>query len=562
MYVIQPMQLRKWLGILLVSITAGCTLLNQTEELQCSSNRDCTQRGGPFSNSICGSQGVCIALQLNSGGEGGGSGAAGAGGALPDSCETNQDCIAKVGGQVLCKQSKCVSATSPQCTRVLGSVADNPDFILGVMSPLKGSQALEGTAYVNSIEVGFNEFRSRSQNGVLGLRNPLMIICDELDAPEDAARHLNEVGARVVLGPIRTANIERTIPIFRSSSTIALFPVHDDPSLEEITEQKELFWGCKPNRANIATVWTSVMEQVELHIKEREPSMSSLRVALVSAGDSSSQSLTLKLTGNTSFNGKTEEANKTDGNFFRVTYGNEQTEQIAYTALASQIAENETGKQPNLVILISSAGGAQNLVPALESIWPTGAGAPERPYYLVIGDAGGIEPTILFPKAPDLSSRYLALGWNATEQTTKNMQSFRNAYQALFSGQTPRVDSEYAYDCFWLGLYGGYAALAKEKQSFSSLNGALFSNGVGILNSPGQPENVGILGVTNMLSILSAGGDPDLNGASSSLDFDLNRRTPAANPQLSCISNNKLTPSGLFFDVKTGLSNGTNGCPK
>jgi hypothetical protein len=102
----------------------------------------------------------------------------------------------------------------------------------------------------------------------------------------------------------------------------------------------------------------------------------------------------------------------------------------------------------------------------------------------------------------------------------------------------------------------------KDKQSFSSLNGVLFSNGVGVLNSPGQPENVGVLGVTNMLSILSAGGDPDLNGASSSLDFDLNRRTPAANPQLSCINNNKLTPSGLFFDVTTGLSNGTNGCPK
>jgi hypothetical protein len=348
-----------------------------------------------------------------------------------------------------------------------------------------------------------------------------------------------------------------------ASNTIAMLPFHDDPLLEDTPNTKGQLWSCKPNRSSVPLFWGNAIGEVEKHIKARTPEIDTLRVAVVAAGDSSSQSLALRLASKTSFNGKTEEANATAGDFFKISYGDEQVGDVSYPTVATQILNNASGKIPNLVVLISPPGGTQGLIPALETAWPTsGSPAPQRPYYLIVGDSDGIEPTLAKPIDVTLRERYLALDWQRTPETLQNLTAFRDAYKARFNGQTPRPESEYAYDCFWMSQYAVYAASNKGKLPLSSLDGATYaSQGISVLNPPGEPRNVGASGVSAVLSTLAAGGDADLTGASSLLDFELTRGTPGANARLSCIQDSKLIASGLEFNAKTGEVSGTNACP-
>jgi hypothetical protein len=571
-------------ALLSLGVAAGCTLINQVDEQQCATNADCTRRGGAFATSVCGVQGVCVALRVEEAGAGGNAGqagAAGAGGSAGEAgaggsdagqagaagsgqCTTNQDCVAQIGGQVVCKQGTCVPLTSSRCTKTIGDVTDNPELFIGVMAPLQGIKATIGNSYVGAIETAFNEFKVQSQGALVGIKAPMLIVCDELAAPEEAAKHLIEtVGAKVILGPSWGTAIQKTLPLILASNTIAMLPFHDDPLLEDTPNTKGQLWSCKPNRSSVPLFWGNAIGEVEKHIKARTPEIDTLRVAVVAAGDSSSQSLALRLASKTSFNGKTEEANATAGDFFKISYGDEQVGDVSYPTVATQILNNASGKIPNLVVLISPPGGTQGLIPALETAWPTsGSPAPQRPYYLIVGDSDGIEPTLAKPIDVTLRERYLALDWQRTPETLQNLTAFRDAYKARFNGQTPRPESEYAYDCFWMSQYAVYAASNKGKLPLSSLDGATYaSQGISVLNPPGEPRNVGASGVSAVLSTLAAGGDADLTGASSLLDFELTRGTPGANARLSCIQDSKLIASGLEFNAKTGEVSGTNACP-
>ena len=69
-----PRRLRGWVAAVVMmggTGAASCTLINQRDSDQCSSNSDCTARGSSFTNSICGIDGLCIAVSLPGAGGGG-----------------------------------------------------------------------------------------------------------------------------------------------------------------------------------------------------------------------------------------------------------------------------------------------------------------------------------------------------------------------------------------------------------------------------------------------------------------------------------------------------------
>lgn len=523
----------------------GCTLINSTESVQCHQQSDCTSRGEAFADSICGAEGVCISASLvGVGGQGGAAGAAGGGGggsgggeSGTGGCQIPKDCIDQGKGQCLCRANECVPLTTKECAKTVGFLEnENPEQVLGVMLPRYGNKALVGDSYVAALQTALDEYRQAVQK--INQKTPLLVVCDEINNPEAAATHLLEtVQTKVVIGPTWDDAIQKLSPRFQQAGVISLLPISDNPSLEEQGNPTGQTWACKPNRASIGPYWTAVAQEAEKIIKKRSPTIETLQVTMLAARDPSSQALATIVS-----------AKKAFANFSRLDYDDYRVTDVAYGSVVSPVVN--AAATPNLIIIISSGDGASDVMLTIENTW-TSKAAP-RPYYLIIGGAEGIS-TALGKQVlgSNLGDRVLSLDFARSDVTTQAYQEFVSAYGASNKAQSPRPESEFFYDCFWLNEYALLAATGGGKTPLASLDGATYSSvGIAAVDDPnGTPQRVGIDGAADTLVSLQSGATVNLNGAGSALDIDRAKGTPQARGSLGCVVNNLTrVASGLEFD--------------
>ncbi|RYE76469.1 MAG: hypothetical protein EOO74_08385, partial [Myxococcales bacterium] len=434
----------------------------------------------------------------------------------------------------------------------MGLASDNPDQIIGLMAPQSGSTQYIGDSYVSAVDAAFKEYKVQSQSAIVGYKAPLVVVCDETADPAAAASHLlDTVGVKVIIGPAWGNAIQTVLPRALEVGAILMMPLNDDPALADTPNTKGQIWSVRPSRKDVVTYWKSAFGEFEKTVKKKTDAPTTLKVTMAVAGDNSSQTLANRAVGSTDFNGKTYQQNVDAGNFARLNYGDYRD--INQNVVYSTIAANLIASSPNVIVIVSSGDGAANLVPAIEKAWPTEGTPPPRPYYLIVGATEGIEPAIAIQSGgTTLPSRILGLGDARDSTTLNNLKDFRSAYKSASStGDTPRADAEFYYDAFWLTEYALYAATSKGKVPVTSLDGATFSSkGIDLLNPQGTAVNVGALGSPEVFSLLSNNGNPDLNGSSSRLDFDLAAGSPKASGALYCVNESlKLIPSGVEFSA-------------
>jgi hypothetical protein len=161
---------------------------------------------------------------------------------------------------------------------------------------------------------------------------------------------------------------------------------------------------------------------------------------------------------------------------------------------------------------------------------------------------------------PDARARMLGVG---TVHSTAALEKLVLDYNEVFpSSKVTQDDAPGApYDGFYLLAYAA-AALGDQP-----ITGPALARAIPRLLPPGEPVDVGPGGVYKAFGVLGGGKNVDLDGASTSLDFDLATGDAATDLAAYCLAPGasggalREIPSGLLFRARSGKLEGTRRCP-
>jgi branched-chain amino acid transport system substrate-binding protein len=113
--------------------------------------------------------------------------------------------------------------------------------------------------------------------------------------------------------------------------------------------------------------------------------------------------------------------------------------------------------------------------------------------------------------------------------------------------------------------YALYAAL--QATGGGPVDGAAMARGVARLVPPGTPVDVGPAHIYDVLKVLHDGGNVDLDGAATKLDFDLATGDVSTDLAVLCLDVDKsgkaadVAESGLFYRAASHALDGEMRCP-
>jgi serine/threonine protein kinase len=495
-----------------------------------------------------------------------GSGQASQGIATPPACKSNADC--KGERPAICRKDDgvCVALTTDQC-KVLaapGDVENDATVWIGAMFPTSNPEPLDyGPVSANAIELARRDF-AETTGGLPprpgGPRRPIgVVLCDDREAPERAAEHLvRNVRVPAILGFARSKEVlDLSASLFLPNGVLAL-AANTASALRDIPRApgggpRLVFRVTTSADMLIPAVSAVLSGLIEPEVRAQpgvlgpgEP----MRVALVRVANPSGQSYADGFVASLRFNGKSVAEN---GPQFR---------QIVTADLAdfadprddAQTAEKIRAFLPHAVLPM---GGGAMLVPELERIWPESERF--RPRYIKPSAHVAAPLAEWVRKRPELRKRYHSLD---ADSTTEVLTKFVLRYNEVFAQRLSPVDATSApYDAFYLFAYAA-AALGDRPITGTGLAGAIAR-----LLPGGERIDVGSGGIYRAYYALAAGKNIDLQGAMTSLDFDLQTGDATADFALYCLSpgNAAEAPrqmeSGVFFRARSNRLEGAAHCP-
>ena len=537
------------LGLALaVSAAGACTLLTSTKADQCATDADCLARGPAFDGYACGADRVC-APQAKLG------------------CDTNKQCIDANGGQPFtCKKAerRCVQLTSKECTKILfdpGDLENNNALYLGVTVLASGGGAGQGLANIDAIELARRDLRDAAgglPSGSGGPKRPLVfIVCDEAADVAASLSHQIDIGVPGIIGPMLSANVIRqsgllTIP----SNVMIMSPTASSPLLTTLDKQG-LVYSLSPSDALLAAMMGLFVSQtLEPKLKGTGgtvPTGADMRVGVFESGTATGSGMVDSLLTTLNFNGLSASAN--GANFKIVNYGDPSqpgaTDRFASAALAM------AGFEPHIVVGAGTPEVPANLIPALETSWPSSS--TFRPTY-VLHQSGQATSTLKFIGS-DESKRKRIFGGIPGNPNRELFKKYVLRHTSTFpaTAATANFVSADSYDAAFMLAYSIVAA------GNQPLNGTALATGLKMLLPPfTQQYDVGPDAVSQILSTLQQGQGIDLNGASSSLNIDIAKGAPVTDITVWCVTKDAASGaatgfgfSGMIYNADTQKLEGT-----
>ncbi|MGD0676738.1 MAG: hypothetical protein ABSC94_15095 [Polyangiaceae bacterium] len=284
----------------------GCSLLFHADIEQCSTNADCTARGGSFENTVCQS-GTCV-LQPpvieagidsgsgNSGidasmgadaadGSGGADGAdaMGDGGVDAPTCTFASDCPTTDPNypQVACDPDThaCVQLTTAECPLVVGDYQEiahvHPTF-LGAFATMPESAPTNHPSYMN-YDLAISEFGSAGgiplgSNGAL--RMPVAVLCNDQANVDTVMSHLvNDVHITSLVAALDSATLKTTFGNYGFGTSAGLFfvnPFGADSTLTALDRGAQL-WHMLGTPNDNAPAYAAVLPRIEQYVRNSAP---------------------------------------------------------------------------------------------------------------------------------------------------------------------------------------------------------------------------------------------------------------------------------------------------
>ncbi len=530
-----------------VVASPACSVLVDASAEQCQTDGDCAAKGAAFASTVCGAQKTCVF-----------------------SCTTNAACIERAGGApAICHADTgaCAPLLSPDCPSVLMTPGDleKDALVLGLLLPQTGVDASSTIPQVNAVELARREIQ-KVATGVPGARTeapprPLVFVsCTDDDDPVRAARHLAEV-VRVpaIIGPgfsgvTTTVATEVTIP----AGVLTISPSATSPTLTDLAD-RGLVWRTAPPDTYQAVAMSRLVQQyVEPEIRDDHGLVASdkIRLAVVHKGDAYGLGLANALFKSLSFNGVGPAAN--GERYMQIDYGDPQ--KLNAGELESRIAgtvDQILAFKPNVLITIGTTEAITGVFAQVEARWP--ASEPIRPRHVV--SDGMQAPEMLTVIGSNDALRRRVRGTIAGT-SGGSFDLFRNAYAREFTdGSTPDSYAAAAYDAAYLLAFA--AAGAGDRP----LTGVALDEQLRrTAPRTGRPKVVVGPDQVNLGFAEMRKDGIDFDGASGPLDFDVEKGEAAADIQIWCVHAKSgaaagFTPTGAFFDARSGLLEGTPTCP-
>jgi hypothetical protein len=442
---------------------ASCSIIYDLGADQCNNDDDCTALGGVFVGKVC-SDNICVD---------------------PGGCLTNSDCMDDVDGQFggnpgtpqICRQRQCISLASTECPVVLPLAdsmatdnlrASNP-IILGGFANLP-----EGTLIGNQVrnyDLVVTEV-SRQTGGLYATsgseRRPVvMVVCqsnsvtrEQLDA---SMVHLTD---RLRVPGVVSALLSDDLQYaFESkgldSQTFFMSTFEGDRTLTTLGDNN-LLWHVLPGGEQLAVAYAPLLDRAITHMNLS----GTVKVATVTARD-------IRLltdirdtifsdpsSGGITFNGKSAVDNLADENYLGINVPSVYEDPDA--SLADE-AQRLLAFQPSVVIGAGADEFFSKIVVPLERDWPSGSGAPPRPFYLVSPYAFNNPALRALLQSNTTGVRTRMAGINAPSAAD---QSLYTGYLGRFTSEYPEASNYVGYENFYDAAYYLVYAIAGAATSF------------------------------------------------------------------------------------------------
>lgn len=520
------------IGALLAVMGAGsaaCSLALTRTEGQCNSHADCAARGGEFSNSVCTDTHVCIPLHAD------------AGVADAGPCTKNSDCFV-TNGLSLCRDNACVALNDKRCrSSDMGKTTDDA-LLVGIFAPREttGEAPIDDATLLFKVaKVAIHEFNKVQASGAVPGLPPLVgVVCDEAD-PASVDHLISKLGARIALGPTQHANYVSIVGKTKLAGTVLVSTSEDDPALDGNPNADGLFWSVRPNRARrVKPLGAAIKTAIQMGAITGP--------VLVAAADDPSTA---------NFVDRFVQADA-GVPYTVVKYAVEGDP--GYDPFYAPLVQRILDEKPELIVAASGVGLWENIINKVEGAWT----APKRPRYLLAERSSVVERQLSIIDANldkdagcacNVSSRVLGLDWRHDAAV---YDAFKGAFTTEFSTAPPYSGPERSYDAVYMSVYATLRAIAGN----AKLTGFGFKSGVaGLTAADGLPKNVGSIAIPEIVN--GAGQSINLNGASGSLDFNLERGSPSGDSELYCVTKQRFCDTSIVFTSDSDSPpSGTNAC--
>lgn len=532
----------------LLVTTEACSLLVDTSADQCTTDADCTSKGGAFAGSVCSADHTC---QIR--------------------CTSNKACSAQLGVQAVCVQQSgaCSALLSEDCKTIFQQTPADLDapgaVLLGMLFPMTGENAASERSRVNAVELARRHINN-SSSGLPGVNGgparPLVFLaCDDAINSVRAARHLaNDLRVPAIIGPAfsgvtTTVASQVTIP----AGTLIISPSATSPTLTDLGD-KGLVWRTAPSDVIQSDAMVKVVSsklEPEVRTAYGLKDTDNIRIAVAHKGDAYGAGLASALSKGLRWNLGGQDTTQNADFYKQLDYGNPQTATPAELAASyKKTVDAIVQFKPHILITIGTTEAVTEIFGKVESSWPSTE--TMRPRHLV---SDGLQvPEMLTQVGTNEPLRKRVLG-TIPGVPGVNYASFKIAFDGVFPDTPADSYSAGAYDATLLVAFSIAAAGNKP------LTGALINEGLK-KTVPG-PKAVAIEADPNQIpkgfAAMAADGI-DYNGASGPLDFNPDTGEAPADIQIWCLKAQSgkpfaFSPSGVIFGAKSNSLEGSFTCP-
>lgn len=504
--------------------SGACSVTTNTTAVQCTSEAECQNLGPAFVGTTC-DRATKTCVKVNE---------------EQDLCTTNQACIDKAGGlPSICRKSdrKCVVLTSPECPGVLqqpGQLLNDDTIVIGSINPAGATEL--GDPMEKAVEFAQIEL-SKQVRGLPSIDpaktdpRPLVVVScrefgtDGYDSMVRAAVHLaKNVQVPLVIGPVDAANAALTAgEVLNGARILSIFPIGQSPFLQSLPNPiapTPITWSIGYDDANITNAGAEfVKAKLEGDIRAKNGNQPIKIVVLVEdnfQGQTSTELLEKKLV----FNGKSAADNLSDGNYLRLSIG-DQLDPVKNPVPEAAVAKALTALyqfKPDIVFHAYAPKAIPTTFIPLLVQWPQAL--PRAYHFDLIATFKAFTPVNDIVDALSYHGRVFSATTRVDRQPAGRHDQFKSRFLQQYPQFTtiPGVDTaliHFWYDATYMAAYSivanGNKPLTGENLA-ATLPKLLPPGGGRIETGPGD--------ITKAFGLLQSGQGIDLDGLSGDMDVD------------------------------------------
>jgi branched-chain amino acid transport system substrate-binding protein len=576
------------------ALLASCYFVVDRDGDQCSTDRDCRDRGAEFAAFTCDAdQKLCVnpgarnkflgqacTIDANCRDVGTAVGDVVCDGQIcvyqapANECQTNSECTQKAGGKPsLCRRPdrRCVLIESEDCAAgdPIDVFQNANAIVFGTLLTNRGEYAKDGLPIQNAVAMATTQI-DQGLGGLPGgpndTRRPIaFVFCHEGDDTFRAARHLTDtLRVPAIIGAsISDFTIEAASKVTIPSGVLLISPSATSISITDLLD-KGLVWRTAPSDVvqsdALARLGESLQQTIRNQLGPAAPAK--LRIAVIGGSDVYGQGLSSALSAAMLFNGVPLNNLANDRQVFLSNLINFPADDVTNdTPEIIKLRTDIVALAPHLIVLIGSSSVATQIMGVVD---PQLTAFP--PYYLLADGAfGDILSGVLKAGEPQGLRRRVRI--TAPGATGDNFNAYLGNYNRLFTDDGTVFGAAGAYDATYL------LALAASSLAPGEVTGPNLATALAKTADPSAPpERVFDVRLANNVgryfNFMASGDTVNFNGASGPLDFN-DKGEATADIQIFCADEAtpgdpdalpRLRPTGEYYDAFAKRLEGTDAC--